>query len=161
LEDLGRAGGGDARGAEVVLERHRDAGQRSRVLAGGDPGVDGVGRGQCLLAGDVVEGVELGVAGLDRGEVLLDDRAGAALPGADGTRNIPSSVEGASARTASRTPASRATSGRMMLASGNGWAVGGTSSSSSASTSAAWSRTAASCEVKVSSCSSVSRSRAS
>ena len=40
LEDLRRAGGGDAGGAEVVLERDRHAGERARVLARPPPGVD-------------------------------------------------------------------------------------------------------------------------
>src|SRR5690606_13143403 len=170
--------GRHAGGAEVVLQRHGDAGQRAGVAPRRHDGVDLVGAGEGLLGGDEVEGVDLPVAGLDGGEVLLDDSAGGAGAAADGggdldggahgaspstggTRNMPSSTAGAASSTASRTPASRATSGRITLARGNGWAVGGTSSSSRASTSAACSRIAASCGVNVSSCSSESSRRAS
>ena len=91
---------------------------------------------------DEVERVELGLPPLDAGQVLLDHLPGGTLPRPDGgcdrdgavparpsqahgaspstggTRNIPSSVAGASASTASRMPATRTSSGRVTLASG-------------------------------------------
>ena len=46
LEDPRRARRRDAAGAHVVLQRDRHAGQRARVVAGGDGGVDRRGRGR-------------------------------------------------------------------------------------------------------------------
>ena len=98
--------------------------------------------------------MEVAVGRLDRGEVLLDDLAWpttagrpaassradrsthhGASPRIGGTLNRPSSTAGAAASTsAGRRRAG--TSGRSTFSSGYGWAVGGTSSRSRASTSA-------------------------
>src|SRR5690606_31582230 len=143
LEDARRAGGGHAPGAQVVLERDRHAGQRARVLAGGDALVDGERGLAGLVGGDEVEGVELAVAGGDGREVLLDDldgRPGAgpdgrgdaergvaggdvggahgASPRTGGTRNWPSSAAGAAASTSSRSSDGRTSSGRITFRRG-------------------------------------------
>ena len=85
-------------------------GERARVLAPRDRGVDRVGGGERGVAHHEVERVELGLARVDRGEVLLDDGPRRPLPAADrgrdrprghgasprirGTRNRPSSAAG-------------------------------------------------------------------
>ena len=54
-----RARGEHAAGAEVVLEHDGDAGQRARVVAAADRGVDGGRRRPRRLVGDQVAGVQL------------------------------------------------------------------------------------------------------
>ena len=144
LEDLRRARGGDALRAEVVLQRDRHPGQRARVLPRRHPAVDGVGRREGLVAGDEVERVELGLprrrcgrgappprlralrlaapdrrGDLERGVAVTGPPRAPAAPG-----TCPSSAAGAAASTASRMPASRATSGRSTFTSGYGCEVG-------------------------------------
>ncbi len=66
-QDAGRARGGDAAGAQVVLEGHGHAGQRPRVLAPSGGDVDGVGGGAGGIGRHLVEGVQLAVARGDPG----------------------------------------------------------------------------------------------
>ena len=74
LEDLRRAGGGHAGGAEVVLQGDRHAGQRAGVLARRHRGVDRVGRGRARRrAVTRLKAWSSRLAGVDGGEVLLDD----------------------------------------------------------------------------------------
>ena len=79
LEDPRRAGRRDPAGAHVVLERHRDAGERAGIVAGDDRGVDRSGGESGLLDEHEVEGVDLLLAAGDRRQVLLEDVDGAAL----------------------------------------------------------------------------------
>ena len=91
----------------------------------------------------------------DRYDDIRAPRRGSAAPGSGRPR--PAARRRAPPRCR---PSRLTTSGRSTFFSGYGCEVGATSSRSRASTSAAWSRTAASCPVKVSSSSSVSSSRA-
>src|SRR5690606_18542717 len=119
VEDLRRAGGGHATGAEVVLQRDGYTGERAGVLPRRDAPVDLVGRRSGGVRGDDVERVDVGLTGLDGGEVLVAHLTGGALAGPDGrgelecgghgaspstggTRNWPSSAAGAWASTSSR-----------------------------------------------------------
>ena len=135
VEDLRRAGGGDAPGAEVVLEGDRHPGERPGVVAGGHRAVDLLGRGAGLGGGDQVEGVDLQLGGLDGGEVLVehvDRRPGAAADGGSqldrgrhgasprmvGTEKRSSATAGAAASTSSRSRVGPTTSARSTLVSG-------------------------------------------
>ena len=127
--------------AQVVLDRDRHAGQRTRVVAPRDRGVDRVGRGARLVGKHEVERVDLRLARVDRGEVLLEHVARAAR---DRRGRRPAISDGASRRLAedARHPeaavfdrgrgrqhlvaveAGRTSSGRSTFTSGSGCAVG-------------------------------------
>ena len=126
--------------------------------------VDGIGRGAGLVGEDEVEGVELRLARVDGGEVLLERRrARCGPPAATAVRPTCNGVVTAphrgSAGTLNRSVLDLRRRGQHLVAvdagpttsapaarcaAGTGATVGGTSARSSASTSAAWSRTAAS-----------------
>ncbi len=108
--------------------------------------VDGVGGGASLVGEDEVEGVELALARLDGGEVLLDHLAGRAGTAPDGggdldggSRRLPQDRRDAEAAVLGRRGHGEhlvaverragARRSRSTLTSGSGWAVGGTSSS--------------------------------
>ena len=82
LEDPRRTGRGDSPSAHVVLQGHRDTGQRAGVVAGDDGGVDGGGGETRLFDEYEVEGVNVLVAAGDGGEVLFEHVDRAALAGA-------------------------------------------------------------------------------
>ncbi len=88
LEDARRAGRGDPAGAEVVLQRDRDSGERARVLTARDRRVDRVGGGQRGVGHHEVERVQLGLARRDGREVLLDDRPRGTVAAADRGRDL-------------------------------------------------------------------------
>jgi hypothetical protein len=88
LEDLGGARRGDALRAHVVLERHRHAGERPRVVAGGNGRIDRRGAGPGVLLGDEVERVHLALAGVDAGEVGVEDVDGLDRARADGRGDL-------------------------------------------------------------------------
>ena len=182
LEDAGRAGGGDAPGAEVVLQGHRHPGQRPGVLAAGHRPVHlgRLGPGPAS-AGDQVEGVDLPVARLRWRPGAPPARRGPSGPpsgrrwpgrptgrgaltaprrgcGAPGTGGPPPRAPGPAPRPGRGTGCT--SSGRSTLVTAMAWAVGATPARSSDATSAAWSSTSASWPVNRSSSSSVSSSRA-
>ncbi len=76
FEDPRRARGGHAAGAEVVFEHDGDAGERARILAAADRGVERGRRCPRRLVGDQVARVQLRVACGDDGQVLFDDVGG-------------------------------------------------------------------------------------
>ena len=133
---------------EVVLDRDRHAGERARVLAPRDRGVDRVGGRERLVGQHEVERVDLGLPRVDRGEVLLDApsraercagadvarrsrvrRRHGASPRMRGTRNRPSSAAARPRALRRGRGVGRTSSARNTFTSGSGWAVGGTSSS--------------------------------
>src|SRR5207248_1721989 len=152
--------------AEVVLQRHRNAGQRAGIRARLDLDVHVGGQVPRRAAHDVVEGVDLLFDGVDDAHVLLEHVDGRVLAGPHvmsrvdggalhqgaslrmrGTRKRPSSAAGAWLSTSSRSRLGSGTSSRNTFCSGSGWAVGGTSWISRAATSLAWSSTAPSWSV--------------
>src|SRR5262249_27656908 len=133
-------------------ELHR--GEGSGVVTAGDRAVGGDGGGARLAGEHVVERVQLLLARIDLGEVLVDDVTRRPLPGSHGrgdvdrrrhgasprmrgTRNWSSSAAGACPSTSSRSRPGRGSSGRNTFTSGSGCAVGGTSAVSRDETSAA------------------------
>src|SRR5207244_10602101 len=102
------------------------------------PPVDIVGRGACFVGHDEVECVQLPLALVDGGQVLLEhvprrtvarpNRAGdvggggahGASPRIRGTRKRPSSAAGACARTSSRSSEGTGSSSRRTFTSGSG-----------------------------------------
>jgi hypothetical protein len=88
LEDPRRARGRDAPGAEVVLEGDRHAGERAHGLPGGHGPVDRRGGGPGLVGQHEVEGVDVALALVDAGQVLVQHLGGAALPGLDGSGDV-------------------------------------------------------------------------
>ena len=73
LEDPRRARGRHAVRAHVVLERDGHPGERAGIVTRRDRGIDRRRRRPGRFGADEVEGVDLVFAGVDRGEMPLDD----------------------------------------------------------------------------------------
>ena len=99
VEDPRRAGGRHAPGAHVVLERDRHPGERPGGLAGGDALVDGIGGGTGVVGQHGDERVDVGLASVDAGEVLVDDLPCAAVTRADRRGDAGHAVRQAGRRT--------------------------------------------------------------
>jgi hypothetical protein len=136
--------------AHVVLERDRHTGERARIAADRDGVVDLRGAGARLVGEHEVEGVDVALTLVDRGQMALEhvgsaDQVVADVPGdvrgagrefvahaqsssptIGGTRKRPSSAAGASASTSSRSRQSISMSSRITLAIGVGCVIGST-----------------------------------
>ena len=170
---------GIAARAHVVLERDRHAGERSRIVAPRDRGVDRRPRRARALGEHEVERVDLGLARVDlRRDAPRARRAARRRPAAHVGRDLASARSRRLAEDARHAEAAvfgrgrgrqhlvavearAGVVGRNTFTSGSGCAVGGTPSVSSADTCAACSRIAPSSAVSASISSSVSASRAS
>src|SRR6185503_3988121 len=120
----------DARGAEEVLDRDRDAAQRTAagyrrcVLGDPDVGVEGVGGRALAVEGEVLGGVE--VAGLDGVGRLLGGELDHEAPGL-GTRKPPRAASGALSSARSTGIEGRGSSARRAFSTSMTCEVGGTS----------------------------------
>ena len=79
--------GDDAGDVEQILDRERDAGERSGIAAGGDQGIDGSRLAQGAQLEHIGECVDRPVAFADAGKRLRGHIDGAHLARAYGSRN--------------------------------------------------------------------------
>ena len=90
FENLRGGGRGDALGDDHVLDRNRHAGKLRQAfrISRGELLVEGVGLGERFLIGDVQEGVDRGLCGLDDVEVCLGQFAAGDFFGTDFLRHL-------------------------------------------------------------------------